>query len=428
MPPASIIEGRHASWAELLFDLVAVAGVGMLSHLIEEGDSLFDFAIFGLAFAAFWMIWSCFTAYGNVAGDSARLPGFLIGMAVLSVMVAAVPHIDGAHADAFAIAYIIGRVAASRPWHGATVVVDLPVIQALAGVIPWCVSLWAHGDTIYAWWGAGIAIDLVLLLSSSRGRVLGRAQRRLEALGQRYERLLARRAAHHRARPGHDASEHTIRHREPPSSITPLHADEIHLAERFGLFTLIVLGEGLVQAVAAASEATWNAYLAIASTGVFALVVGLWVVAVRRSCAGAALLPEKVLPVHVEWVVHLVSTANLVVLVATLREVIEDSHEYFTAHTAGMLAASSGIYLVGSAVIHATIALRTGERIPRLRALWLGSTGIAVAAVVWSTYTRLPAAAMVWIIATAVIVCATANWRMTAPAESPGATERPLGR
>ena len=81
---------RHASWIELFFDLVVVAGVGQLAHLLSHGPSLIDFGLYLLLFLAFWIAWAAFTVYGNVEGDTARIPFMLLAMLGLAVMVAAV--------------------------------------------------------------------------------------------------------------------------------------------------------------------------------------------------------------------------------------------------------------------------------------------------------------------------------------------------
>ena len=123
-------EDRHASWLELFFDLVAVAGIGMLAHLLDEDDSSSGLALYVIAFTAIWMIWACFTTYSNLNADTAFVSVILVGMSALGVMIAAIPEIRGEHATAFAVAYVVGRFVVARPWRRATVVVDLPVIQA----------------------------------------------------------------------------------------------------------------------------------------------------------------------------------------------------------------------------------------------------------------------------------------------------------
>jgi low temperature requirement protein LtrA len=63
----------HASWIELFFDLVVVAGVGQLAHLLWHGPSVADVGLYVLLYKAFWIAWASFTVYGNVEGDRVRI-------------------------------------------------------------------------------------------------------------------------------------------------------------------------------------------------------------------------------------------------------------------------------------------------------------------------------------------------------------------
>src|SRR5215467_11029771 len=66
-------EERHASWLELFFDLVAVAGIGALAHLLGEDSSTGGLAVYVIAFTAIWMIWACFTLYSNIAAGQTHV-------------------------------------------------------------------------------------------------------------------------------------------------------------------------------------------------------------------------------------------------------------------------------------------------------------------------------------------------------------------
>jgi low temperature requirement protein LtrA len=63
---------RHASWNELFFDLVLVAGGLQLSHLLHERPTAADLGLYVLLHLAFWIAWVCFTVYGNVSRGVAR--------------------------------------------------------------------------------------------------------------------------------------------------------------------------------------------------------------------------------------------------------------------------------------------------------------------------------------------------------------------
>ncbi|WP_084105975.1 low temperature requirement protein A [Demequina sp. NBRC 110056] len=421
---------RHASWPELFFDLVVVAGAGLLGHLIEDSEGLGSIALFAIAFGAFWMIWTCFTAYGNVRGDDARLPTFLAGMIVLGVMVAAVPGIHDEHAHAFAIAYIVGRVIAARPWHGAAVVVDLPVIQAATGVLPWIVSLWFDGDAMYVWWAIGLTLDLAVLLRSRPDRVAAGAQARLDhAIDGRRERLeahaareerptrsatRARRRAERRQRRLEVQARRGRGPRDIPTSIVALRADTVHLAERFGLFTLILLGEGLIQVITSASGAEWNRELGVAALGAFAFIVGLWNLSVRRGSAGLALLPEGAIPVRLQWVAHLVTSLCIVAMAAVMGAIVADPGAEIDDHVAAVLVTALAVYLLAAGTTHAVLARRGHDRAARLRAAWLLGAGVVAPLAAWLAHGYLDASAVVWILAAAVVTCGVAASRLTA--------------
>ncbi|WIX78316.1 low temperature requirement protein A [Amycolatopsis carbonis] len=106
-------EERHASWLELFFDLVAVAGVAQLAHLVHGSTSWGDVGLYAVCFLAFWTAWMCFTVYGNVAKGAAHTMPVLLAMAGLAFMAASVEDIHGSHAKVFAIAYIAVRALAS---------------------------------------------------------------------------------------------------------------------------------------------------------------------------------------------------------------------------------------------------------------------------------------------------------------------------
>ena len=51
---------RHASWAELFFDLVAVAGVSALTHVLGLELDAAALGLYAVLFLAFWLTWTTF--------------------------------------------------------------------------------------------------------------------------------------------------------------------------------------------------------------------------------------------------------------------------------------------------------------------------------------------------------------------------------
>ncbi|WP_051793152.1 low temperature requirement protein A [Amycolatopsis jejuensis] len=272
-------EERHASWLELFFDLVAVAGVAQLSHLVRGSPSWGDVGLYVLCFLAFWTAWMCFTVYGDVAGASARVVPVLLAMAGLAFMAASVHDIDK-HAQVFAIAYVAVRAIASRVWEGKQgkrIIVEWPVVHAGMGVVPWFASFWVDGPWKYALWALGLGLDLLIGLSVP---------------GERFA--------------GNIAAQMSRRPREGPQvEMAFARLDIAHFGERLGLFSIIVLGESVLTVTQAMSEnPEWHASLFLTVVAVLALLAALWGAALYRGFAGIPYLtldtfgPRALLPVH----------------------------------------------------------------------------------------------------------------------------------
>ncbi|MCX5064140.1 low temperature requirement protein A [Streptomyces sp. NBC_00452] len=166
----------QASWLELFFDLVAVAGVALIAHLLHGAPDLADVGLYALLFLAFWTAWVCFTLYAYVADEDTRARTVLAAMFGMAVMAAAVPGVhegDDQQARVFALAYILTRGLANRAWqYRRQILVDRPAAQMSLGVIPWIVSIWAHDPVRYWLWALGITLDLyVTFVVSARGIV-----------------------------------------------------------------------------------------------------------------------------------------------------------------------------------------------------------------------------------------------------------------
>ncbi|WP_432851886.1 low temperature requirement protein A [Amycolatopsis sp. CA-161197] len=272
-------EERHASWLELFFDLVAVAGVAQLAHLVHGSTSWGDVGLYVVCFLAFWTAWMCFTVYGNVAKGAAHTMPVLLAMAGLAFMAASVSDIHGSHAKVFAVAYIAVRALADRVWEsrrgGVRVIVDWPVAQLGFGVVPWVVSLWVDSPWRYGLWALGLALDLVITFTVSGDRLVASITAKLA-------------------------------HREGPVQHPTLaRLDTVHFGERLGLFTIIVLGEGVLTVTdAMASTPEWSARLFFTVIAALALLATLWGTSLNQGFGGIpylaadALGPRLLLPLH----------------------------------------------------------------------------------------------------------------------------------
>ncbi|WP_033279889.1 low temperature requirement protein A [Streptomyces sp. NRRL F-525] len=296
-PQPTSAENRHASWLELFFDLVAVAGVAQIAHLLHGVPDVTDLGLYALLFLAFWTAWISFTLYANVAYENTHTRTVLaamFGMAVMAAAVSGVHEGDDRHARVFALAYVLIRLLASRAWqHRRQVLVDWPAAQMSLGVIPWIVSLWAHDPTRYWLWALGIALDLYVTFAVSARDIV----------------------EHQEARERHDSR--TAR-RDSGRGTSLARSQTEHLSERLGLFVIIVLGEGVAQLVEATSDAEWDKKLYLLAVAAFFLLATLWALSFRHGYAGVPHLAAGVLPARAALPLHCFVSGCLAALAAAL--------------------------------------------------------------------------------------------------------------
>lgn len=256
-PDTAETHDRHASWMELFFDLVAVAGIAQLTHLLHHGPTLGDFGLYVLLYLAFWMVWAVIMLYGNIARDHTRVTLMLAAMLGLGVLAAAVAGIPERHATAFAAVYVVVRVVSGWIWGRGKVIVDWPVIEMGAGVTPWIISLWVPAPWKYVCWAVGLTLDLWIMFAVSGDRLLAAARHQFD-----------HRMARVRKKRGFDES------RAP--KFEAVYADPEHLGERLGLYVIIVLGEGVIAVINAIGGVAWTARILTLGFAAFVILAGLW--------------------------------------------------------------------------------------------------------------------------------------------------------
>lgn len=228
-------EGRKATWFELFFDLVFVVAVAQLSGAYAHHYDLGGALVFALAFLAMWWCWLGHTFHATRFDDDSRrrrFTGFLQIAATALIGYGAADPL-GARAWAFGggIAVFKALLALSylgeRYWLGAArlirVYATLYTVQAL---------LWLLGAAVepvrWTAWGMALGLDLASPW------------------------LVARQTA-----------------------AVPPHPE--HLPERFGLFTIILLGEGMASVVHAMDHGEHlHLPAALAALAGAVLSFGLW--------------------------------------------------------------------------------------------------------------------------------------------------------
>ncbi len=226
---------RRATWLELFFDLVFVVAIAIGLNL-DHDPTVGGFLQYLALFVPVWWAWAGFTYYANRfdSDDVVYRLTVLLGMfAVAALAVATNGAIDEGGAQ-FAASYLAVRLIIIALY--VRVIRHVEVARPLAklftsrfslAVVFWVASLFVEPP--WRWWLWAIALALELTTP-----------------------LFARRLM----------------------SATPLHPG--HIPERFGLLTIIVLGESVVAVVLGVHDVSWELGSALAAAGGFVAAAALW--------------------------------------------------------------------------------------------------------------------------------------------------------
>lgn len=331
-------EERHASWLELFFDLVFVISIAEVVHTLEDYRTLGDFLGTAGLFVAVWWAWVGYTVYADRFDTDDLLHRALVLAGMLAVIAMALSVHDALHGGAarFALSFVAVRgivlllnARARRHAAAARPLLNLYLTAFSIGAALWLVSVFVPDPARYLLW----ALALVIELSAPW---VGRHQ-------------IAK---------------------------APIHAT--HLVERFGLFTLIVLGESVISVAQGAADVNWTAQTVAAALGGFVAVACLWWLYFDRIDDGAI---RSVLQGLVWNYAHLPLLAGLVsVAVGVEYAVVEAAGGQLERSTAVALGAGTALYLLATVVIGLAVRQSTG-RVPWLR---LGGAALAlVIGLVW---------------------------------------------
>jgi low temperature requirement protein LtrA len=229
-------DDRRATWLELFFDLVFVAAVGQLASALSSQPTPTRFFEFLGLFVPVWWAWSGYTFYAN-RFDTDDLPYrllTLLGMFGVAVLATTVPGVFKGATIAFPLAYVGVRAVLLVLYERARR--HVPEARSLSTTfllafgsanIVWLVSLVPPRPWNYVLWGCALLLELSAPIAA--WRQIPRA---------------------------------------------PIHPR--HIPERFGLLTLIVLGESVVAVVVGVSEVSWDLPSATAAVAGFLVAAALW--------------------------------------------------------------------------------------------------------------------------------------------------------
>jgi len=252
-------EERSATWLELFYDLVFVATVAMLGTRLVANTSLTGWFSYAGYFILVWWLWASHTFYADRYDTDDLVYRFLAGgqMVAIAILAASVSTGPSASTVVFAAAYSAARILLLLLYARAYRFV--PATRQLVrgyltgfgiGAVLWIVSIFVPEPVRFWLWGVALVIDLATPF------IVRKAQ-----------------------------------------AAAPL--DVSHLPERFGLFTILVLGETIVAVTVGLSHVEWQWTTTIAGVAGLAVATGLWWIhfdnvdgrVVRRKGGGKAWQP-----------------------------------------------------------------------------------------------------------------------------------------
>ncbi|AYF73092.1 low temperature requirement protein A [Nocardia yunnanensis] len=361
-PPGESTVARRATWFELFGDLVFVAAVGQITHRVGAHPGAGSVAAAAGLFVPLWWAWVLYAVHANRADRDTVAHRLLTGVGLtgvvgMAVFAGGVGQSRGVDAG-FVLSYLGARtgVAALYAWDSRRDPGLIPVFRSftvgsVASAIFWLGGLACDGGWRYGAWAVAMLMELALPLVAGR---------RLRRVTQETE----------------------------------------HLRERFGLFTIIVLGEsvlGFTNGLAAAHTAGWAALTAAAA---FALTVGLWWSyfngsGVRPGSHTELARPGKLL--HAFTFGHLPMLLGLALTGASMGIAVTEGGAHLNATAGACIVGGVIVYLVSVALVRAAFTgIREAVVVIRLLTAVLAAALLPVA-------TRIPVAGLLTALAVLVI-------------------------
>jgi low temperature requirement protein LtrA len=230
-------EIRRATWMELFYDLVFVVAVAQLGNRLGSDRSFAGVLEFVALFIPVWWAWVGHTIYA-ARFDTDDLIHRLgtAAMMLAAAMAVQIPTALEVSSAGFAAAYVCARTVLLLLYLG--VRFTIPVARGVTGLYLsgfgigaalWAISILTPPPARFVLWALGLAVDFATPWIGRHTGVLRRF---------------------------------------------PL--DTSHLPERFGLFTIIVLGETLLSVVSGMSKVEWRAASITTAVLGFGVAMCIW--------------------------------------------------------------------------------------------------------------------------------------------------------
>jgi len=368
-PHGQVLKDRTVSNLELFYDLVYVAVIGQASHHLAQSISLRSFVEFAILFTMIWFAWFNGSLYIELHGREdgrTRLQVFF-QMGILALLAVFTADAAGSTGQQFAIVYAIFLAFMGFQWYAIRELdrVERPEFlritafyvggMALSTIVVGATAFFSEPTLRLVVWAAFAAGWLAFIQLGARS-------------GRQAEGIL------------------------PTDS----------LVERFGLFTIIVLGEVILGVVAGLSAAGPDA-LTIA-TGSLALVIGFGLWWIYFDLVGRR-LPRPGGPIWTWMLSHLPIQLSIVGAGAAIVSLIEHAHEPTTPPATALLLGGS----VALGLLALIVTERSLEDAVRLESVYrpMGAV-LALGAVIALLAGWLAPAP--WILAALLVAILTALW------------------
>lgn len=348
------LDHRQVTFLELFYDLVYVVLIAELAHALSSHISWVGLSSFAFVFVIVWWAWLNGTTYHDIHGNNDIRTRVFTFLQMLSVVAMAVFAHDalGESSVGFALSYAAFQVILTYLWwrtgvydpdhrplsrpYSATFLINTVLFVVSAFVpTPWRFSLW------------GVALLLSLLLPVfifNLGKKHPEAQAQIDIV----------------------------------SRVSP------SLVERFGLFTIIVLGEvivGLVRGVSEHHHLSWH----VGGTAVLGTLIAIAIWWLYFDFVSHRLPRSGTTMVSMWFYLHLPTTIGITAVGAAVLNVVEHGGKHLPAEVRWLLVASLAVILISIALLVQTIqqtqehqrAYRIGSGVMLLSAILIGGLGFS---------------------------------------------------
>lgn len=297
---------RHASWLELFFDLVYVLAVSQIAHVLSAHTDLGGIIKYIALFLPVWWSWVGFTFYADrfESDETVYRISMFAGMLVVAALSLTFENAFSLQGDApFVICYFLVRLVLVAVY--ARSAYQIPLARSLSlfyvagfGIAAalWLVSLLFPPPMRYAIWAFAFTIEILTPLMNNW-------------------------------------------------NVRFIPFDRSHIPERFGLFTIIVIGEAVIATANGAAKVEWNPGTITAASLGFAMAACIWWMNFDF-VEDSAIRSNAVLPRFIYLYGHFFIVSSIVIIGIGVEHAIKETGEaHLHLPTLALLGGGIAVYL-----------------------------------------------------------------------------------